>query len=260
MKDRTREKIEQGLIKSIPVATLARHHRVSTRTISRLQSGNPRATSGTGGVYVLENDYGVKIGISHNCESRLGELSRSSGAPILFSRIFPVYRSRYDKRDALIVESWAHWLLDQQRLRTYGEWFQLHPIEACDLVDRLIRHAPNDPPGTIDLTYVRSFWQTTDGWGPIGPFAQATRAAAPTPRIETPSAEVTPVDTQTATIGRPSKAEERRRTARFLTLAATGVRLDLAARQAGVKAERALRLVSDRDEFDAALQAMGTAA
>jgi len=61
-------------------------------------------------------------------------------------------------------------------------------------------------------------------------------------------------------VGRPSKAEEHRRTARFLALAATGVRLDLAAREAGVKAERALRLVSDRDEFDAALQAMGTAA
>ena len=64
----------------------------------------------------------------------------------------------------------------------------------------------------------------------------------------------------TTKTGRPTALEQRRRTARFLTLAAAGVRLDVAAAQAGVKAERALRLVSDRDAFDAALQAMGTAA
>jgi len=63
-----------------------------------------------------------------------------------------------------------------------------------------------------------------------------------------------------ATIGRPSKHEQRARTARFLALAAAGMRLDLAAQQAGVKPERALRLVSDRDAFDATIRAMGTAA
>lgn len=62
------------------------------------------------------------------------------------------------------------------------------------------------------------------------------------------------------TVGRPSKHEQRRRTARFLALAAAGMRLDLAAAQAGVKPERALRLVSDRDAFQAAIEAMGTAA
>lgn len=63
-----------------------------------------------------------------------------------------------------------------------------------------------------------------------------------------------------ATVGRPSKHEQRRRTATFLRLCATGMRYDLAARQAGVKPERALRIVSDRDAFDATIQAMGTAA
>ncbi len=63
-----------------------------------------------------------------------------------------------------------------------------------------------------------------------------------------------------AIAGRPSKHDQRARTARFLALCATGMRYDLAARQAGVKPERALRLVSDRDAFEATIQAMGTAA
>lgn len=45
--------------------------------------------------------------------------------------------------------------------------------------------------------------------------------------------------------GRPSADESRRRTARFLTLAADGVPLDEAASQAGMTPERALRLVSN---------------
>lgn len=60
--------------------------------------------------------------------------------------------------------------------------------------------------------------------------------------------------------GRPSKHETRARTARFLALCAAGMRYDLAARQAGVKPERALRLVSDRNAFEQTLQAIGTAA
>ena len=61
-------------------------------------------------------------------------------------------------------------------------------------------------------------------------------------------------------VGRPTKHEQRRRTATFLALCATGMRYDLAARQAGVKPERALRLVSDRDAFEQTIAAMGTAA
>lgn len=60
--------------------------------------------------------------------------------------------------------------------------------------------------------------------------------------------------------GRPTKTDSRARTARFLQLAAAGVPLDEAARQAGVKAERALRLVSDRQQFDAAVAAICEAA
>lgn len=85
---------------------------------------------------------------------------------------------------------------------------------------------------------------------------QSDPRASPTPNAEPAS----PGGAMPATVGRPSKHEQRRRTATFLALCATGMRYDLAARQAGVKPERALRLVSDREAFDATLQAMGTAA
>lgn len=66
-------------------------------------------------------------------------------------------------------------------------------------------------------------------------------------------------DTVTTLTGRPSKLEQQRRTARFIALAAAGVRLDLAARQAGVKPERALRIVSDPG-WNTTIEAIGTAA
>ena len=49
----------------------------------------------------------------------------------------------------------------------------------------------------------------------------------------------------TGTIGRPSADEQARRTDVFLRLAAGGARLDVAARDARVKPDRALRIVSD---------------
>ena len=48
-----------------------------------------------------------------------------------------------------------------------------------------------------------------------------------------------------AVAGRPAKPDTQRRTARFLSLAIDGVRLDVAAHMAGVKPERALRILSD---------------
>lgn len=54
--------------------------------------------------------------------------------------------------------------------------------------------------------------------------------------------------------GRPSADETRRRTARFLLLAADGVPLDEAASEAGVKPERALRLVSNLSLFQDVLR------
>jgi len=63
-----------------------------------------------------------------------------------------------------------------------------------------------------------------------------------------------------AVAGRPTRHDQRARTARFLTLCAAGMRYDLAAQQAGVKPARALRLVSDRDAFENTLRAVKAAA
>lgn len=60
--------------------------------------------------------------------------------------------------------------------------------------------------------------------------------------------------------GRPDVFESRRRTARFLQLVAAGMTLRDAAREAGVKPDRALDLVQDRDEFDRQVQALREAA
>lgn len=60
--------------------------------------------------------------------------------------------------------------------------------------------------------------------------------------------------------GRPDAFESRRRTARFLQLVAAGHTLREAAREAGVKPDRALDLIQDRDEFDRQVQALREAA
>lgn len=109
-----------------------------------------------------------------------------------------------------------------------------------------------------DLTTSDVVWHTSGVEAPIRAFrALRDPQDLATPEVGTVSL---PGGAMPTTVGRPSKHEQRQRTARFLALAAAGMRLDLAARQAGVKPERALRLVSDRDAFEEALQAMGTAA
>lgn len=60
--------------------------------------------------------------------------------------------------------------------------------------------------------------------------------------------------------GRPDAFESRRRTARFLQLVAAGHTLREAAREAGVKPDRALDLIQDRDEFDRQVAALREAA
>lgn len=60
--------------------------------------------------------------------------------------------------------------------------------------------------------------------------------------------------------GRPDAFETRRRTARFLQLVADGRTLRDAAREAGVKPDRALGLVQDRDEFDRQIAQLRNAA
>lgn len=57
-------------------------------------------------------------------------------------------------------------------------------------------------------------------------------------------------------MARPVKHQQARRTLRFLELAAAGVPLDKAAEQAQVDPRRALRMVSDRDQFEQAVKAV----
>ena len=57
-------------------------------------------------------------------------------------------------------------------------------------------------------------------------------------------------------MARPVKHQQARRTLRFLELVADGVPLDKAARTAGVDPQRALRMVSDRDQFEQAVKAV----
>lgn len=67
-------------------------------------------------------------------------------------------------------------------------------------------------------------------------------------------------NTATGRTGRPDVFETRRRTARFMDLVAAGHTLREAARKAGVKPDRALDLVQDRDEFDRQIRALREAA
>lgn len=90
-------------------------------------------------VYVMENDYGVKIGITICVGVRVGEISRASGTNVTLVRHWPMDRSR-----SKVIEAWAHHEL--REWRTVGEWFHVHPIEACDTVERLIRRAPRGGP------------------------------------------------------------------------------------------------------------------
>lgn len=58
-------------------------------------------------------------------------------------------------------------------------------------------------------------------------------------------------------MSRPPAHESQRRTARFLQLVALGMTYRDAAHTAGITAERALDLVSDRDALDAVVEALG---
>lgn len=61
---------------------------------------------------------------------------------------------------------------------------------------------------------------------------------------------------EVATSGRPVLYESRRRTIRFLELVAQGRTLRQAARESGVKPDRALDLLQDRDVFEQQLAAI----
>lgn len=80
----------------------------------------------------------------------------------------------------------------------------------------------------------------------VSAFVHALQTANPPLKPDEPLEEALQAVESPRRIGRPTAVEQRDRTARFLLLAADGVRLDLAAREAGVKPERALRLLSER--------------
>lgn len=110
------------------------------------------------------------------------------------------------------------------------------------------------------LTSVRPVRHTRPVEAQIGPFGHNGRPQD----LGTPETGISPREapmcgSDATRTGRPSKHEQRRRTARFLELAARGVPYDQAAAQSGVKAERALRIVSDPG-FQQTLSALGTAA
>ncbi len=84
-------------------------------------------------VYVLDCDHGVKVGITRDLHGRLADLERGYGHPFELLRWWSVA----SRQRAWLVEQSAHHLLAD--CRTTGEWFHCHPLEACDLVERVLR-------------------------------------------------------------------------------------------------------------------------
>lgn len=100
-------------------------------------------------VYVIETDHAVKVGITRmGTDDRLRELRRAGGFPD--ARLIRSWPMTY--RKAREVEAAAHWRLADTR--TQGEWFHCHPFEACDAVERSIRHggAPLESKFTAEET------------------------------------------------------------------------------------------------------------
>ena len=57
-------------------------------------------------------------------------------------------------------------------------------------------------------------------------------------------------------MSRPVKRDQQQRTLQFMRLAAAGVPLDKAAEQARMDPRRALRIVSDREQFERQMRAV----
>lgn len=84
-------------------------------------------------VYAVENDYGVKVGVTNDVINRRRELERSCGGPVRLLRSWDMPT----RERAKLVEAWTHWRLREDR--TVGEWFYTHPLTACAVVESVIR-------------------------------------------------------------------------------------------------------------------------
>lgn len=84
-------------------------------------------------VYVIGADDGPqKIGIANDPESRRSLFQTGNHALLKVAAAAPVSR-----KEAGIVERYAHWLLRDQRVR--GEWFNVSPDEARQAIDDAVR-------------------------------------------------------------------------------------------------------------------------
>lgn len=94
-----------------------------------------RQTGIAGMVYVLDADHGVKIGVTRwaTPEQRQLEIERTAGMriPIIRAWGFGSYAL------ACRIEKAAH--AELADTRTIGEWFHCHPLEACDVIAKIIR-------------------------------------------------------------------------------------------------------------------------
>lgn len=94
-------------------------------------------------IYVIECDHGVKIGLTKSDPIfRFSDLERAIGTKPTVIRVFPVPT----RSEAYQVEQAAHWHF--ATVRTLGEWFHCHPIEAADTVQRFLK-------GGVPLGYYR---------------------------------------------------------------------------------------------------------
>lgn len=84
-------------------------------------------------VYVLDADYGVKVGLTGSLARRLNDFERALGFPPTLVRAWPFRR----RSDAWEIEQTTHVLLADSR--TSGEWFQCHPFDAVAAVERARR-------------------------------------------------------------------------------------------------------------------------
>jgi predicted GIY-YIG superfamily endonuclease len=102
-------------------------------------------------VYVLDCDMAVRIGVTADLERRLKLYHYGAGQPFTLFRHFLVE----SREQAVLVEAWVHHNLSEHRL--FGEWFNVHPIEAVDEVLRVLREAPGERPAEPERDWARTW-------------------------------------------------------------------------------------------------------
>jgi hypothetical protein len=101
------------------------------------ESGHERVRDGPAVIYVIDGPHGVKIGVTDGTvKRRISQISRACGLPMSAFHIFHVY-SVYTYATALVIERAAIESLREKR--TVGEWFDCHPFEVADAIERAFR-------------------------------------------------------------------------------------------------------------------------